>query len=282
MLVVEGDAELWAGQSPEGTRDSREAGGWLEETLTELWISWPKKWDDYMSVDTWIYRMEPDDSLPNKASRTACFSDANPAHPYTSFLLPWMTRDQWKPWKERWKTIADETPRILPQRQANINRSQELHNERILILLTSPGAKPRVGDKVLVRESSSTLYHDGVHPKLPPGHFTGPWSVERVVREGLSFIARLHGRKVRQRTVSATEMIPFHSRPKEIRHELEDEFAQFGLPPDLGLVQDSVVDFPLYTLISRRGVRREGGSSAWTWEYRERYQDGTESPFAHR
>ena len=97
------------------------------------------------------------------------------------------------------------------------------------------------------------------------------------MREGLSFSVRLHGRQVRQRTVSATEMKPFHARPKGIRHEFEDEFAQFVWPPDLGLVQDSVVAFPLYALTARRVVRRDGESSAWTWEYRGRYQDDTES-----
>ena len=160
------------------------------------------------------------------------------------------------------------------------DRSREIHDERILH--TFPGAKARVGDKVLVKESATTLYRDGVHPKVAPDQFTGPWSVVRVVRvvrEGLSFTVRLHGRQERQRAVSATEMRPFHSRPKMIRHEFEDEFAQLVWPPDLGLVQDSVVAFPVYTIISRRVVRREGESSAWTWEYRGRYQDGTESPW---
>ena len=117
--------------------------------------------------------------------------------------------------------------------------SREIRNERILH--TFLGAKARVGDKVLMRESAITLYRDGVHPKLAPDQFAGPWSVERVVREGLSFSVRLHGRQVRQRTVSATEMRPFHSRPKEIRNEFEDEFAQlvgvaagFGTRPRFG------------------------------------------------
>ena len=86
-----------------------------------------------------------------------------------------------------------------------------------------------------------------------------------MVREGLRFTVRLHGRQVRQRTVPATEMKPFHSRSKEIRHDFEDEFAQLVWPSDVGLVQDSVVASPLYTtIISRRLVRREGKSSVWT------------------
>lgn len=135
-----------------------------------------------------------------------------------------------------------------------------------------------MGDKVLVKESASTLYRDGVHPKLAHDHFTGPWQVVNVVREGLSFTVRLHGRQIPQRTVAATDFKPFHSRPSDIHHPFEDEFGQFVWSPDLGLVEDSVVAAPLYTLVDRQVAQGAGGtSSAWAWEYRGKYQDGTTS-----
>ena len=136
-----------------------------------------------------------------------------------------------------------------------------------------------MGDKVLVRESASTLRRDGVHPKLAHDHFTGPWKVINVVTTGLSFTVRLHGRHVRQRTVAASDIKPFYSRPLDLRLPFEDEFSHFVWGPDLGLVEDSVVAAPLYTLIDRRTSPGVGGTSAaWAWEYRGKYQDGTTYP----
>ena len=105
---------------------------------------------------------------------------------------------------------------------------------------------------MLVRESTSTLRRDGVHPKLAHDHFTGPWKVVIVVTAGLSFMVRLHGRHVRQRTMAASDIKPFYSRPLELRLPFEVEFSHFVWGPDLGLVEDSVVASPLYTLIDRR------------------------------
>ena len=56
-------------------------GGWLQEIITELCISWPNKWDDDVSVATSIYRMEPDDRLPNKASPYRMFFGREPRTP---------------------------------------------------------------------------------------------------------------------------------------------------------------------------------------------------------
>jgi len=98
-----------------------------------------------------------------------------------------------------------------------------------------------------------------------------------VVRAGLSFTVRLNGRQVRQRTVAASDMKPFYSRPLDLRLPFEDEFAHFVWGPDLGLVEDSVVAAPLYTLFARKTTAGAGGSSAWAWEYRGKYQDGTAS-----
>ena len=107
---------------------------------------------------------------------------------------------------------------------------------------------------------------------------TGPWRVVNVVTSGLNFMVRLHGRQVRQRTVAASYIKPSYSRPLDLRLSFEDEFSHFVWGPDLGLVEDSVVAAPLYTLIDRRTLPGVGGTSAaWAWEYRGKYQDGTTS-----
>ena len=86
-----------------------------------------------------------------------------------------------------------------------------------------------MGDKVLVRESFSTLYHNGIHPKLAHDHFTGPWKVVNVVTAGLSFMVRLQGRHERQRTVAASDIKPFYSRPLDLQLPFEDDFFTFCL-----------------------------------------------------
>eukprot|EP00752_Nemacystus_decipiens_P012408 g10995.t1 len=102
-----------------------------------------------------------------------------------------------------------------------------------------------------------------------------PWVVVNVVRAGLSFTVRLNGRQVRHRTVAASDMKLFHSRPKDLQLSFEDEFSHFVWGPDLGLVEDSVVAAPLYTLIDRKPTQGAGSvSEAWAWEYRGKYQDG--------
>ena len=99
-----------------------------------------------------------------------------------------------------------------------------------------------------------------------------------VVREGLSFTVKLNGRQVRQRTVVASDIKPFYSRPFHVRLPFEDEFSHSVWGPDLGLVSDSVVAAPLYTIVNRKAVQGAGGTStAWAWEYQGKYQDGTTS-----
>ena len=43
-------------------------GGWLQEVLSLLRRSWPKRWDDYVPAAAWIHRVTPDPSLPGGAS----------------------------------------------------------------------------------------------------------------------------------------------------------------------------------------------------------------------
>ena len=128
---------------------------------------------------------------------------------------------------------------------------------------------------MLVKEADSTLHRDRVHPKLAHDHFTGRREIVNVIRQGLSFTVRLKGRQIRQRSVAASDIKPFHVRPEHLRHSFEDEFAHVIWSVDLGLADTSVVAVPLYTSIEKRVVKGRGESNtAWAWEYRGRYQDG--------
>ena len=45
-----------------------QGAGWLHEALIQLCTSWPRRWDYYVPVATWIHRVTPDPSVPGGAS----------------------------------------------------------------------------------------------------------------------------------------------------------------------------------------------------------------------
>ena len=75
--------------------------------------------------------------------------------------------------------------------------------------------------------------------------------------------------------MSVANVKPFHLRSKELRHAFEDEFAHLAWESDLGLEEVSVAASPLYTLLDRRVVHKN--DHVWRWEYRGRFQGGSES-----
>lgn len=120
------------------------------------------------------------------------------------------------------RQIAREVRLAIAQRQKIKNCQRDRLNERIA--RASPGTKAKTGDKV-VKEAASTLHGDGLHPKLAHDHFTWPWEVVNAIRQGLSFTIRPNGRQLRQRSLTASDIKPFHFRPAELQHTFEDEYA---------------------------------------------------------
>lgn len=72
-------------------------------------------------------------------------------------------------------------------------------------------------------------------------------------------------------------MKSFHARPPHLRHASEKNIAHLAWAEDFGLAEPSTVASPLYKFIGRKAVK--GGTNSWTWRYRGRYVDGTESPW---
>lgn len=256
-------------------------GGWLQDILSYLCGAWPQRWCQYVPVATSIHRVTPDPSLPGGITPFKMLFGRNPRTPLDD-IAPDLDRPAFGEGLER--TVADrkqmfnEVQRALVARQETKNLQRHRLNARAQ--RTSPGAKSSVGDKVLVREASNTLHNDGIHPKLARDHFTGPWEVMQIVRPGLSFSVRLNGRRVRQRTVAASDIKPFHPRPPGLQHAFEDEFAHFVWSADLGLKDHSTAAVPLYTLTNRRVVGgAEKDPTSWAWEYQGRYHDGVVSPW---
>ena len=87
----------------------------------------------------------------------------------------------------------------------------------------------------------------------------------------------MKGRQLRTRKVHTGLIKPFHVRTRDLRHPMADEFAQYAWSSDFAPTQLSVAARPLYTLISRREVCTDSGSRKW--EYKGRYQEGSESPW---
>ena len=114
-------------------------------------------------------------------------------------------------------------------------------------------------DLLLVKEANSALYNDCIHTKLTHGRWTGPWTVTTVITPGLCNRVTLQGRRERVRRAAASHIKPYYLRPSSLRHEFGDEHAYFAWGPDLGLVADSTLTSPLYTLVDRCTIQLLNG-----------------------
>lgn len=70
----------------------------------------------------------------------------------------------------------------------------------------SAGVQAQVRDLMLLKESDSSLMNEN------------PWTVQQVMIPGLSLKVGMHGRKIRERTVSAANVKKFHAGPEQSRH----------------------------------------------------------------
>ena len=127
------------------------------------------------------------------------------------------------------------------------------------------------GDLVLKGEIESSLFRQGMGPKLVHEKWTGSWKVLKVVFTGLSAVIEMEGRKARTRRVSMASLQLFYRRSSDLRHPIEDELAQIAWGADFGLRGDSVAAAPMHTLMDRRKMVSASGVSRW--EYRGKYLD---------
>ena len=130
---------------------------------------------------------------------------------------------------------------------------------------------------VLVKGADSALHNDCVHTKLTHDRWTRPWTVTAVITPGLRYRVTLQGRRERVRQTAASHIKPYYLRLLSLRHDFGDEYAHFAWEPDLGLVADSTLASPLYTLVDRCTIQLPKRS--WEWRYRGRYLNGSLSGF---
>lgn len=112
---------------PRGQGSVERLGGWLHEVLAELCESWPRRWDEYVPVATWIHRVEPDASLPNNASPYKMLFGRDPRTPLDQ-IAP--TLDDPTPGQSLERTVTElrqtarEIRTILEKRQADKNKQR--------------------------------------------------------------------------------------------------------------------------------------------------------------
>ena len=92
----------------------------------------------------------------------------------------------------------------------------------------SAGTLAQAGDLVLAKDSSSNVEWNGSGGKLEHERGTGPWKITKVLNAGLIIEVVMEGRSIRTRYVSPKGIKPFYARPRDLRHPLADEFAQFA------------------------------------------------------
>ena len=93
---------------------------------------------------------------------------------------------------------------------------------------------------------------------------------------GLSVEVELWGRKPRKRTVATSAIKPFTVRPPDLRHTIEDEFAQYDWEADYSNPPSHTARPPiplLRTLVERRETTAPTGTRRW--KYKGRFQGGT-------
>lgn len=58
---------------PRGQGAVERMGSVLQQLLSELCQAWPTRWDEYVAITTWAYRMQPHENLPNHVSSFEMF-----------------------------------------------------------------------------------------------------------------------------------------------------------------------------------------------------------------
>ena len=261
---------------PRGQGSVERVGAWILDVLSELCKAWPTRWDEYVALACWIKRTMPDPSLPSAMTPFQLLFGRSP-RTSLDMLVPQMDDTEATGSLENFiegrrhnlREVREELERMRDGRE----KARQHHNAAIQ--RPSAGTRVAKGDLVLARESDSSIHRQGRGPKLIHEKWTGPWKVMGVVLEGLSVVIEMEGRATRSRTVSTASLKPFYTRPSDLRHPMEDEFAQLAWGADLGLGGLSTTAAPMYTLLDRRRVVSATGVARW--EYRGRYLDGVAS-----
>ena len=216
-----------------------------------------------MQPALWLHRTTPDPRLPNKAT-PFCLLFGRDCRTQMDATSP-------SPDNEN----TDGLHNLIADKSENLRQVQEVrkdlqhrHQQRHLrrehqnagIKCTSTGTQVKPSDLVLVNEADSALHNGCVHTKLTHGRWTGPWTVTAVITPGLCYRVTLQGRRERVRQAAASHIKPYQLRPLSLRHDFGDLYAHFAWGPDLGLVADSTLASPLYTLVDRCPIQLPNGS----------------------
>ena len=249
----------------------------MQDVLSEICNMWSTRWDEYVAPACWIKRTRsmPDPSFPSamtpfqllfgRSPRIALHvkvpqtGDTETTRGLTNFI------------ENRPHRMGEAMEALTMMHESRVKTREHRNAD---IRRPWSGVRPVEGDLVLARESESSLFRQAMRPTLVPEKWTGPWKVVK----GSSAIIETEGRKTRTRTVSMVSHKPFSRRSSDLRHPIEDDFAQIVWIADFGLRGDSIAAAPMYTLMDRRTMDSVSGVARW--EYRGKYLDGASSDWA--
>ena len=224
--------------------------GWgLHEALGELCKTWLRRWDEYVQPALWIHRITPNLRLPGEPTVFRLFFgrdarrqlDATHSEidggDFRGGMHSYVAEN-----RQAYKEVRD-VRMALSKRHEDRQKRREGRNAKIGC--TSVGTRVVVGDKVLVKEAESVMAREGIHHKLAHEHWTGPWEATEVVLPGLSYIVTMNGRGIHRRQPSASNIMMFHMRLDDLRHDFENDFAHLAWVVDFGLAEPSIVASPM-------------------------------------
>ena len=157
----------------------------MQDVLSEICKTWPTRSDEYVAPACWIKRTMPDPSLSSamtpfhllfgRSPRTTLdvlvpqMDDTETTGGLTNFIEN--VRHNMREVAEALKKTHESRVKTRQRRNAEIRRP-------------SSGVGSVEGDLILERESESSLFRQGMRPKLVHEKWTGPWKVVKVVFKG--------------------------------------------------------------------------------------------------
>lgn len=143
-----------------------------------------------------LQRTTPFPCLP---SPLGCRFSETYVHKWTQRPLDWMAATSFN---TETYTTPSQTNRRLGSRhppQRHDFRKQQCSCGNMNTQRASAETHVKKGDPLIMPETDSTLWHDGVHRILVPFEWVGPWKVSTLMNPGLCFHVVINGRHFSER-----------------------------------------------------------------------------------
>ena len=160
---------------PRGQGSVERDGVWIQDVLSKICKTWPTRWDEYVAPACWIKRTMPDPSLPSMTPFQLLFGRS----PCTTLVMSVPQMDDTENTGGLTNFIEDRRHNMREVTEAmkkiHQSRVKTRHRRNAEVRRPSSGVGSVEGDLVLARESESSLFQQGMGPKLVHEKWTGPW-----------------------------------------------------------------------------------------------------------